>query len=118
LTEQELIELHQLGRALGMDVLVEVHNEEELQIALRCGASLIGINNRNLRTFEVRLETSEKLLPLIEGDKIAVAESGIKTAADIERLAKCGARAFLVGESLMRAADSGQALAELKSSIT
>lgn len=117
LTKQELIEFHQLGCDLGMDVLVEVHNEDELQIAFNCGASLIGINNRNLRTFEVCLETSENLLPLIEGDRIAVAESGIKTAADIERLAKCGARAFLVGESLMRAADPGQALAELKLSV-
>ena len=117
LTQQELSEFHQLGRELGMDVLVEVHNEDELQIALGAGASLIGINNRNLRTFEVRLETSERLLPLIEGDRIAVAESGIKTAADIERLAKCGAHAFLVGETLMKAADPGQALAELKGSL-
>lgn len=114
LTEGELTEFQQLGRQLGMDVMVEAHSEDELRIALRSGATLIGINNRNLRTFEVSLETSEHLLPLIDEDKIAVAESGIKTGDDIRRLAECGAQAFLVGESLMRAENPGLALAALK----
>jgi indole-3-glycerol phosphate synthase len=112
--EAELRALQQVALARGVDVLVEVHDEEELAIALRLGADLVGINNRNLATFEVDLATTERLAAGIPEGVVLVAESGIFTNDDIQRLERCGASAFLVGEALMREPDVGLALEKLR----
>jgi len=98
-------ELFSTARAMDMSVLVEVHNQEELERALMLNAWLIGINNRDLNTFETHLETTEELAQLIPPGRIIVSESGIFTPSDIGRLTRAGASAFLVGESLMREQD-------------
>lgn len=113
LEDSILAELASLASDLGLDVLVEVHDAAELDRALVLNVPLIGINNRNLRSFETRLETTIDLLGRIPGDRIVVTESGIHTTADVARLRGCGVHAFLVGEAFMRADDPGAKLAEL-----
>jgi indole-3-glycerol phosphate synthase len=102
----------------GMDAIAEVHNEAELDRALQLDCRLVGINNRNLKTFEVTLETTEKLAPRIPSDRIVVGESGIFKPADLARLAKAGVNTFLVGESLMRQADVTAATQALLSPVS
>lgn len=97
----------------GLDVLVEVHDGEELERALRLKTPLIGVNNRNLRTFEVSLDTTIGLLPRIPDDRLLVTESGILARTDVQRMRSAGVHTFLVGEAFMRAPDPGQALREL-----
>jgi indole-3-glycerol phosphate synthase len=98
---------------IGLDVLLEVHDEREVEMALQVSVELVGINNRALRTFLTDLAVTERLAPRIPGERLVVAESGIAGRADILRLHAAGARAFLIGESLMRAADIGVKLDEL-----
>ena len=113
LDDARLLTLETLARELGMAVLAEVHDAAELDRALRLATPLIGINNRNLRTFNVTLETTFDLLPQVPGERLVVTESGILTRADVTRLAAAGVHAFLVGEAFMRAADPGAALRAL-----
>ena len=116
---------HALATGAGLAALVEVHDEAELDRALNAGAELIGVNNRDLNTFKVDLATTERLAARLRSSSrntqhatshlppLLVAESGIHTRADVERLAKCGAQAILVGESLMKHADIGAKIREL-----
>jgi indole-3-glycerol phosphate synthase len=113
LGDTQMQELAGHARDIGMDVLVEVHDAQELARALPLNTPLIGINNRNLRTFETRLETTLDLLSRIPADRIVVTESGIHTPADVARMRAHGVHAFLVGEAFMRADDPGAKLAEL-----
>ena len=113
LTDEELRELYNAAKELQLDALVEVHNEEELDRAIALGADMIGVNNRNLKTLEVSLETSMRLAKKIPSTALAISESGIRTASDIQRLSDAGYRAFLIGESLMKQTDPGGALGKL-----
>ncbi|MBE0595685.1 MAG: indole-3-glycerol phosphate synthase TrpC [Desulfuromonadales bacterium] len=114
----QLQEFAALAADLQLDVLLEVHDEFELERALQLPVELIGINNRSLRTFVTDLTTTERLLPLIPADRLVVAESGIHTHSDIQRLQRAGAKGFLVGESLMREDDIGAKLRELLGATT
>ena len=113
LGDTQMRELAALARDLGLDVLVEVHNEDELERALQADTPLIGINNRDLRTFEVSLKTTLELLDKIPKDRVTVTESGIQLPADVALMREHGVNAFLVGEAFMRAPDPGAKLAEL-----
>ena len=112
LQTEKLKELNALAHDIGLDVLVEVHDERELDIALQLPNKLIGINNRNLHTFDVTLDTTYQLLDKIGNDRIVVTESGILAPADVKAMRDKNVHAFLVGEAFMRAEDPGQALAE------
>src|SRR6266403_2330673 len=114
LDQKELVSLAEIARAQGLDVLCEAHDELELQRALDAGCDLIGINSRNLRTFEVNLETAFRLVEKMPATCVRVAESGIQSGADLARLRSAGYEAFLIGESLMKAERPGEALAKLK----
>jgi indole-3-glycerol phosphate synthase len=104
-TDDEAAALEEAAFDLGLDVMIEVHDESELRRALRMDSPLVGINNRDLRTFETTLATTERLAPLIPDDRFFVSESGIFTPADVSRVVAAGTGAILVGESLMRQAD-------------
>ena len=119
LTDAQLAKFHSLAVEAGLAVLVEVHDEEEMERALKISPALIGVNNRNLKTFKVDLATTEQLAaklfssPVTRHSSLLVAESGIHSRADVERLKKCGAGAILVGESLVKQGDIGAKVREL-----
>ncbi len=113
LDDARMAELEAIARGLDMAVLVEVHDGAELERALRLKTPLVGINNRNLRSFEVSLDTTLALLGQVPADRLLVTESGILAPADVRRMREAGVQAFLVGEAFMRADDPGQALATL-----
>jgi indole-3-glycerol phosphate synthase len=113
LDDTQLADFEAMALAVGLAVLVEVHDDHELDRALRLATPLIGINNRNLRTFETSLDTTLSMLPRVPGERLVVSESGIHAAADVQRLRGAGVNAFLVGEAFMRAPDPGAALASL-----
>ena len=113
LSKEEIQRYLDLAEELGMDCLVEVHSEAELKQVLQTNADIIGINNRDLATFKIDLETTLRLRPLIPAGKIVVSESGIKSRVDVEKLMKEGVDAILVGESLMKSHDMSSKLREL-----
>jgi indole-3-glycerol phosphate synthase len=113
LDDAQMRDLEAVALSLNMSVLVEVHDGAELDRALSLKTPLLGINNRNLKTFEVSLDTTVGLLARVPADRLLVTESGIVTAADVRRMRQAGVHAFLVGEAFMRAEDPGLALAGL-----
>ncbi|MEY2619312.1 MAG: putative indole-3-glycerol phosphate synthase [Pseudomonadota bacterium] len=113
LDDAQMADFEAIARGLGMAVLVEVHDDAELDRALRLKTPLVGVNNRNLRTFEVSLDTTLDLMPRLPADRLLVTESGILSADDVRKMRDAGVHAFLVGEAFMRAPEPGQALAQL-----
>ncbi|MCC2633012.1 MAG: trpC [Ramlibacter sp.] len=113
LSDAQMAELEAIARSLDMAVLVEVHDAAELQRALKLKTRLVGVNNRNLRTFEVSLETTLGMLKDVPADRLLVTESGIQAREDVQRMRAAGVHAFLVGEAFMRAKEPGEALAAL-----
>ena len=113
LADDLALEMEILAQQLGMDVLIEVHNEAELDRALALSSPLIGVNNRNLKTLETSLQTTHRLAPLVPKDRMLVCESGLYTPDDLAEMAAIGARCFLIGESLMRQDDVAEAVRAL-----
>jgi indole-3-glycerol phosphate synthase len=113
LNDAQMADFEAVAQALGMAVLVEVHDAQELERALKLKTPLLGVNNRNLRTFEVSLDTTLSLMAKLPPEKLLITESGIATREDVLRLRQAGVHAFLVGEAFMRAPEPGEALAEL-----
>ena len=113
LDDAQMADMEAVARNLDMAVLVEVHDRPELDRALKLKTRLVGVNNRNLKTFEVSLQTTLDLLPFVPADRLLVTESGILTAADVKRMRDAQVHAFLVGEAFMRAPEPGEALAQL-----
>jgi indole-3-glycerol phosphate synthase len=113
LAKEQMLELERLAQRLAMGVLVEVHDAAELEAALALATPLIGVNNRNLKTFETRLETTLELLPRIPPERVVVTESGILSPGDVVRMRAAGVNGFLVGEAFMRSADPGAELVRL-----
>ena len=113
LSEEQLNQLHEVARSLGMDVLIEVHDEAELDIALKLDNPMVGINNRNLHSFEVSLENTYQLLSKIPDNKIVITEGGIHSPADVAAMRQHNVNAFLVGEAFMRSEEPGERLAEM-----
>ena len=113
LDDAQMAEMEQIAHSLDMAVLVEVHDAQELQRALKLKTPLVGINNRNLRTFEVDIQTTITLQQDVPADRLLVTESGILTPDDVKTLRDAGINAFLVGEAFMRAKEPGEALAQL-----
>ena len=114
LDDGQMMEYLALARALGLDALVEAHDEKEVERALTLGASIIGVNNRDLKTFTVDVENSLRLRRLAPPEVLFVSESGIRTHADIQKLYENGTNAVLIGETLMRAPDKAAMLAQLR----
>ena len=114
LSEEQIKAYIQICDTLGLSALVEAHDEAEVKTALRCGARIIGVNNRNLKDFSVDTDNSRRLRRLIPKDVVFVSESGVKTPEDVQLLREVGADAVLIGETLMRAADKKQKLNELR----
>lgn len=114
LSENQLREYLDLAHSLGLSALVEAHSEDEIETAVSSGARIIGVNNRDLKTFSVDMENSSNLRALVPADRIFVSESGIRSAGDVEKLREIGADAALIGETLMRSADKKAKLAELR----
>ena len=117
LSEEELIKLSRLAASLGLFCLTEVHNEEELQKVVRCKCDIIGINNRDLKTFHVDLNTTKRLAKLVPYDAVLVSESGMKNGNDIKEVKEYGADAVLIGETLMRSGDIKNTINELRGSL-
>ncbi len=110
LSPERLVELQQIAAGVGLDCLVEVHDDEEMDVAIEAGAEIIGVNNRNLHSLEVDPETALRLLPDAPAGTIVVAESGIRSREDVQRLEDAGVDAILVGETLMRSDDTEEAI--------
>lgn len=118
LTQNELAKFITLGEVLGLDALVETHDENDIEKALRAGAKIIGINNRDLTTFNTDIATTEKLIQKIPKDIPVLSESGIETAEDVKRVRRCGARGILVGTSVLQSEDPINKIKELKNALS